>query len=229
MFLSKFTSNRIFCTRNFAVIIYRHLKGVDNFPSSKPLFFYKKKNFKMKRTILMLWVAVALASCKKDTPVEAAPALPAATQSGKNTMGCKINGELFLLNGKRDSWDVGLWNMEYSIEGDSTHNTIFINSRDPKISVIMVFSESNLKNVGTYALNGIYAFDNYYAAVTDSRAGTRLGGDGYETNQNTTGKIIITKNTPYFISGTFEFEAILDGEDSTKSVKVTEGRFDIEK
>ena len=66
MFLSKFTSNRIFCTRNFAVIIYRHLKGVDNFPSSKPLFFYKKKNFKMKRTILMLWVAVALASCSKS-------------------------------------------------------------------------------------------------------------------------------------------------------------------
>ena len=33
---------------------------------SKPLFFHKKKNFKMKRTILMLWVAVALASCSKS-------------------------------------------------------------------------------------------------------------------------------------------------------------------
>ena len=67
MFLSKFTSNRIFCARNFAVISYRHLKGVGNFRSS---IFTKKKNFKMKRTILMLWVAVALASCSK-TPKDA--------------------------------------------------------------------------------------------------------------------------------------------------------------
>ena len=66
MFLSKFTSNRIFCARNFAVISYRYLKGVGNLCSSKPLFFHKKKNFKMKRTILMLWVAVALASCSKS-------------------------------------------------------------------------------------------------------------------------------------------------------------------
>ncbi len=42
MFLSKFTSNRIFCARNFAVISYRHLKGVGNFDfSSLRLIIYR--------------------------------------------------------------------------------------------------------------------------------------------------------------------------------------------
>ncbi len=42
MFLSKFTSNRIFCARNFAVISYRHLKGVDTFDfSSLRLMIYR--------------------------------------------------------------------------------------------------------------------------------------------------------------------------------------------
>ena len=175
----------------------------------------------------MLWVAVALASCKKDTPVEAAPALPAATQSGKNTMGCKINGELFLLNGKENSWSIGLSAAQYNLNDTVIRYSISFNSLKPKIYVEMSSIGSAAKDNDTLSLNGIYALDKSFAILHDRRENT-VTGASYESNRMHGGTLIITKNTPLFMSGTFEFE-ILDGEDSTKSVKVTEGRFDIEK
>ena len=179
-----------------------------------------------KMTIILLLLCL-LASCKKDTPVEAAPALPAATQSGKNTMGCKINGELFLLNGKRDSWGIGLRAVDKKLS-DTTDFNISFNSRKPNIYLLMRSISLAAKEKDTLSLNGIYALDNSYVILQDFRENT-VSGASYESNRIHGGTLIITKNTPSFMSGTFEFEAILDGEDSTKSVKVTEGRFDIEK
>ena len=179
-----------------------------------------------KMTTILLLLCL-LASCKKDTPVEAAPALPAATQSGKNTMGCKINGELFLLNGKRDSWGIGLRAVDKKLS-DTTDFNISFNSRKPNIYLLMRSISLAAKEKDTLSLNGIYALDNSYVILQDFRENT-VTGASYESNRIHGGTLIITKNTPSFMSGTFEFEAILDGEDSTKSVKVTEGRFDIEK
>ncbi len=178
-----------------------------------------------KMTTILLLLCL-LASCKKDTPVEAAPALPAATQSGKNTMGCKINGELFLLNGKRDSWGIGLRAVQYKLS-DTTYYTVSFNSREPKIYLAMSSFSLDGNNRDTFPLNGIFVFDYSYAVLQDFRKNT-IAGVSYYSDRMHGGTLIITKNTPSFISGTFEFE-ILNGEDSTKSVKVTEGRFDIEK
>ena len=180
-----------------------------------------------KMTTILLLLCL-LASCKKDTPVEAAPALPAATQSGKNTMGCKINGELFLLNGKEDSWSIGLSAAQYNLNDTVIRYSISFNSRKPNIYVEMSSIGSAAKDNDTLSLNGIYALDKSFAILGDFRENT-ITGASYESNRTHGGTLIITKNTPSFMSGTFEFEAILDGEDSTKSVKVTEGRFDIEK
>ena len=179
-----------------------------------------------KMTTILLLLCL-LASCKKDTPVEAAPALPAATQSGKNTMGCKINGELFLLNGKEDSWSIGLSAAQYNLNDTVIRYSISFNSRKPNIYVEMSSIGSAAKNNDTLSLNGIHPFEKRFVILDDFRENT-ITGASYRSDQIHGGTLIITKNTPYFMSGTFEFE-IFNREDSTKSVKVTEGRFDIEK
>ena len=178
-----------------------------------------------KMTTILLLLCL-LASCKKDTPVEAAPALPAATQSGKNTMGCKINGELFLLNGKRDSWGIGLRAVDKKLS-DTTDFNISFNSRKPNIYLLMRSISLAAKDNDTLSLNGIHPFEKRFVILDDFRENT-ITGASYRSDQIHGGTLIITKNTPYFMSGTFEFE-IFNREDSTKSVKVTEGRFDIEK
>ena len=91
----------------------------------------------MKYTIFYLALLVGIAihtSCKKD------PILPSATQSGANTFGCKVNGEIWIPDGRGgingvkaidnvfldnalpgQSPDISLWFTTYKSDGSTLH------------------------------------------------------------------------------------------------------------
>lgn len=55
----------------------------------------------MKKALLFFWLVSVFCgcSCKDDPPAPAEPTLPPITQTGENTFGCYVNGELWLPKG----------------------------------------------------------------------------------------------------------------------------------
>jgi hypothetical protein len=55
------------------------------------------KRFASKHVLLFICLAITLQSCFEIKPKPVA--LPAATQTGANKFGCKVNGEIWVANG----------------------------------------------------------------------------------------------------------------------------------
>ena len=183
------------------------------------------------KTYLLLSLAAALltaSSCKKDSP-EAG--LPPATQEGKNTGGCLVNGERFVATG----WGGSLlsnptpalfggfsFDSVYTIDlngqykGENTSITLFLKNDSP----------------GTYLLN---KDTPYYPQATPSHVLSHAtfgvsGGSSaevYVTNAQHTGQVVLTRAdlSKGIGAGTFEFTAA-STFDPTKTITVTSGRFD---
>ena len=173
----------------------------------------------MKKSILLLASIVLLAaSCEKDGPLDTGK-LPPATMSGKNTFGCKINGEVWLPGGgtiwdgpiyaKHDMGWVGcdqLFVPASHIFDDgetSIYQSISINVWCPKLGEnIMTFNKGaykDFKGCGEYYLDTLSTY-----------------------------KLNITRldSVKFIASGTFEFTAIND--DFKDTLVITEGRFDVD-
>jgi hypothetical protein len=174
----------------------------------------------MKKSILLLASIVLLAaSCEKDGPFSNDGKLPAATTSGKNTFGCKINGKVWLpsggypwespVNGKHDRGWVGCDQLFVSAiitydDGDtSIHQEMILNAWCP------VIGENEITPIK--------------GAFTDFNGCGR-----YRVDTLSPHILVITKldTANYIGSGTFEFKAIND--DCKDTLVITEGRFDVD-
>ena len=178
----------------------------------------------MKYTIFYLALLVGIAihtSCKKD------PILPSATQSGANTFGCKVNGEIWIPDGRGgingvkaidnvflnnalpgQPVDISLWITAYKSDGSSVDLYLRSPSRTGEYPLNKTTGiKPNLIFPADY---GFFSRNKYY--VTDSLH---------------TGKITITKvDIPNrLIAGTFEYTA--SNPITKETTTVTEGRFDI--
>ena len=185
------------------------------------------------RTRLLLSLAAALlaASCKKDDP-EAD--LPPATQEGKNTAGCLINGEVFTANGF-GSGPGRVAGIAGGFGEDSLYNLRLngkAGGKEYSISLFIVnFPRTGRPLVGTYQLNKdtpywpreIFSRCQSHATVTPND----YSGGLYGTTSIYTGQVQITRAdvAQHIASGTFEFTAV-SSLDPTKTLRVTSGRFD---
>ena len=180
----------------------------------------------MKR-IYLLGILLALAGCAKDAPDAG---LPAATQEGKNTGGCLINGERFVATG----WGTSLLsNPIPPLSGGFSFDSVYIlrlhGQYQERNTTVMLFFRA--QQPGTYLLNQNTPYypqgDPSYVLDHATLSQFNSGGELYGTSFQNTGKIICTYASVSrgISAGTFEFTAA-STFDRTKTVTVTSGRFD---
>jgi len=168
---------------------------------------------------LLLAALLGLSQCQKSDPGPA-DQLPPATQTGANTFGCLVNGQVWTPRGYNGT-------SNYSIVYDSNLN----NGNFDLMSYRYPDASNNLQSIALNILSnaslGSHSFQNNY--------NTQSGFNNTKTNcywssrdSATTyrrGSLIITRLDlkAGIISGTFDFTLYRPGCDS---VRVTQGRFD---
>ena len=152
-------------------------------------------------------MCIVLSACIK-THVE--PNLPAETQSGKNTFGCRVNGKIwvaeapFPISRLTGGWYKGSLNIYGIKKKDNTSQHIYI--RRVKTTA-----------VGTYILNNSDTEQVHFSDLS-------INCDYYTDSLNT-GHLTITRLDTIngIISGRFDFKVKQTG---CPDIEVTEGRFD---
>ncbi len=180
-----------------------------------------KKSFLRLPGLLSVVVLFLFTTCKKeDHP------LPAATQEGANTFGCKVNGETWIPNG--GSGFMGYRPIEGGFYGITNSQIgIYLRAHSKDGSMIRIFL--NDYKIGTYQLNqdtNIMPFTTYpkdYALYGINE------GKLFVTNSKMSGTVKILRSGPNIdgiLSGTFSFTAS-NSSTPTQTFRVTDGRFDI--
>lgn len=169
---------------------------------------------------------LALAACQKDDPTAS---LPAQTQEGRNTAGCFIDGQAFVAHAYGGgplsaplpalaggfAFDSSYYlSMRGQLNGEGVEVMLFLQGRQP----------------GPYLLNRNTL---YYPQATPryvlSHATYRLASsqEVYVTTARHTGQVVLTKANQVqgLSAGTFSFTAA-STRDSTRTITITEGRFD---
>ena len=163
---------------------------------------------------LLLFVSsISFLSCDDDDKKTTNPIdqLPPITQTGKNTFGCLINGEPFIVRNTYDQVAMhqggGLF-----IGGGNDFN-------DLSSHISMLVGES-ITEGHIYTLN----------TSTSPKGEYYINTCFYFTTPIYTGTLEITHfdQVNYIISGKFEFQAIADNCGNEEVINVTDGRFDLE-
>ncbi len=176
----------------------------------------------MKNFLVLLFSVLLLTRCSKDISE-----LPAPTQTGANTFGAKVNGEMWVPQGFGIVPASNILEARYAF-----NNSVFINARNFSSSPTETEFEISIQNItgpGTYLLNqntGIYPSNTSSYGYFVRRKFSPI--NHWITNNQYSGRVEITRYdvTNNIISGTFEFNAINMSNDP-EPLTVTEGRFDV--
>lgn len=177
----------------------------------------------MKHFFLLLLTTFTLSCCNNDdNPFSSNDQLPPETQTGANTVGCLVNGEVFLPHSQGLNQGV---NCFYQLEnGEFFFNITCADFRGtiPK-GVVVETRRVNLQVGQTYTLNR-NTIDN--GDFTGGGGNYDIGSSNrHFTNSLKTGELKITRldlqNS--IISGTFWFDAV---NAAGETVQIRSGRFD---
>ncbi len=181
----------------------------------------------MRTFILYCVMFLAFESCKKDkTSSTASYQLPAASQSGANTFGFLLNGEVFIPKGYINP------SPNLRVFVDPTFNDGNLDIRVyrivDKILVDMSIGSDSIKNVGTYPIKDFTRASVYLAKHTKDLATEYCQVyNGVAYNRN--GSISITRYDLInrIVSGTFEVTMVNDACGFGTPINITQGRFDL--
>jgi hypothetical protein len=169
---------------------------------------------------VFLALALMAASCKKE--VEELDLLPAATQSGKNTFGCLVDGKAFLPKGRAFN---PLPHQGFDLEvptGDRWLCKIFgLRDVSEGLFEVNIHTDSLLLEEGR-----TYSLSSGKGEVTGSYRHYRNPLSRYNTDGTAhTGQLHVTRfdREAGIISGTFWYDAV---NSEGKVVKIRDGRFD---
>jgi hypothetical protein len=178
-------------------------------------------------TLIAIYTLTTGSNChKSNTP----NVLPPETHQGLNTMGCIVNGQLFIPQGGNPAGQSS--NAGYGIYGRVS--IIFNWTDDPTcgLSILNVYLDSVQLQAGDTLTLGLMpdsgAFSPNKAQWATYHSFPCGGGliGSYSTNSQVTGQMIIDYYDPlaYLIAGRFSFDAVDKYGDT---VHVREGRFDM--
>ncbi len=161
---------------------------------------------------LLCVLAFTVFSCTKNKTKE----LPPATQTGENTFGCKVNGEIWLPAGG-GGLKPAFSEPAYYFSSHGFFGFHVSNYRDFTSTEIFYIEIDSMFQVGIYAFDSIVFNDTYRDEngnyfIPDPSLGSFFEITKIDTDNN-------------IVSGLFEFHLI--SVDSTESVTVTDGRFDV--
>ncbi len=196
----------------------------------------------MKKLSILLLATILLTSCSKDNAVETpADTLPPITTTGANTAGCIINGKVIIpkntVNSINGSTAYGL----RVLSGVNFYNTPFgndffsitiANLKDGGNSYWIYIHLNNLNTgAGNYTVSQSNA--EFYSDATNipqilvRETYDNVSGKTFLSSPNS-GIITITRfdNQSKVISGTFN-ATLYNQSNSSETIQVTDGRFDI--
>ncbi|CAN1546141.1 hypothetical protein MCETHM1_01964 [Flavobacteriaceae bacterium] len=174
----------------------------------------------MKKLFFLLTAITLLTSCDKDGQIFASKdQLPPETQTGANTVGCLVNGKVFLPH--QEGIDSPVNCFYQFVKGEYYFTMAFADYRGASIESVNIYTAKTVLTVGqTYSLNQGYGPDTgggveYYTDLNNK----------FSTNLINVGELKITRIdvSKSIVSGTFWFDAI---NSKGEKVEIREGRFD---
>ncbi|MGG8497230.1 DUF6252 family protein [Tenacibaculum sp. TC6] len=179
----------------------------------------------LKKKLVLLALVATFTNCSKDDIIKPQTELPPITQTGENTVGCLVDGKVFLPYQKKP-FGVPSTTCYYQFL-DGTYEfglSFFNNKQNPSSNIFIGGNKLEFIEGQTYQLKDEKNKSSAYAYVSIEGGGIY----NYSTTDTITGELTITKLDPTksIISGTFWFDAerITDG----KIIKIREGRFDMQ-
>lgn len=176
----------------------------------------------MKNLIVLGSALLALSSCSKKVTD-----LPEATQSGANTFGARVNGDLWAPQGKGVLPTAPL--LEASFAGNDSYVLHARNfSKSPTETEFEIYLQGVTRE-GTYQLNqNTELRPSHTASYAYFVERTMTPTHEWMTTSQTTGTVVITRldKTNHVIAGTFSFRGT-DKSGGGNVLDVTEGRFDM--
>ena len=171
--------------------------------SFKPIFFF------------ILFCPLLASQCEKP-PEDFEEKLPAITTEGKNTFGCRVNGEIWI------PWiEFDLFDNHTTVSYHAPTGGVNISTKkkidDLDLFQAISFSSTDVKGIGEHEYNRAdyrdydTAFCESYRFEHDTILGNKFN-------------ILKLDTENHIISGTFEFTAI---NDECDPVVITDGRFDL--
>ncbi|MDP3667216.1 MAG: DUF6252 family protein [Sediminibacterium sp.] len=170
-------------------------------------------------------------SCRKNKPVNPIDQLPPETQTGANTFGCLVDGEVFKPGGA--SLTGGSLSCNYQYLGTGPSGGYFFrlaaisrNNNSGESKSIGLFTDSlKILQGGEYKFIAPRIKESAYALYGYTKDNP-ITIDDYETNNLNTGKLQIKKldTINQIVSGTFWFDAV---NANGQKVQIREGRFDV--
>ena len=165
--------------------------------------------------LLLINLATGYSSCdlfsSEDEPETELEKLPPITQTGENTFGCLVNGKAFNVTNTSNMVAI------YQGGGLELSGGIY---RSKMISDIQIYVGEDIESNKSFSLtNDTNRSGKFYEEQKDC---------WFSTGPDFIGVLAISfiDQTNFIISGTFEFEAY--SSDCTDSIKVTNGRFDMQ-
>jgi hypothetical protein len=176
-----------------------------------------------KNLIILLLISFTLSCCNKDdNPFSGSDQLPPETQTGANTVGCLVNGEVFLPHQEGINPAV---NCFYQLDNGEYYFTMnFADLRGSGFKEVFIQTgKINLQVGSTYLLNKNSIDDGDFNGGGGGYS-TSLS-NTYKTNTIKTGELKITRLdlSNSIISGTFWFDAV---NSTGETVQIRSGRFD---
>jgi hypothetical protein len=182
----------------------------------------------MKKSIPFLFASILFfaASCKKDDPLNT-DKLPPATTSGKNTFGCKVNGEVWIAHIEGGGiFDDPIYAKHYlavnhPILGDCDQLLV--------VGKRKYDEQADISQQVSVELRCPKLGENQLLFNKGAFLDFRICNQGYRYALDTLSPctVFITRldSINFIASGTFEFTAIND--DCKDTLRITEGRFDV--
>jgi uncharacterized protein DUF6252 len=178
----------------------------------------------------LFFILFSFASCRKHKPINPVDQLPAATQTGANTFGCLINGQVFLPKGPSLSpilqCAYQYLNTDYS-KGYFFQLSAGNKNNSSDVFGIGIFTDSLAIKEGVYTLAENQKGNAYGLYSRFQEQGNVVKSTILYTKSNLPGQVIITKldEINQIVSGSFWFSVINDSGDT---LKITDGRFDMQ-
>ncbi|QTE24296.1 hypothetical protein [Polaribacter cellanae] len=180
------------------------------------------KQFFLKTTLFLF--ALTLSNCEKNDPQDQ---LPPITQTGENTFGCIINGEVLIPQNGKGSLSVTpkrgitakyLSNNNFIIDAgnfkDSNGNRIYIYIYNLTSTGVYNFELSNGESTSTFEP----LYPHCWSIISQNSK--------YISDINT-GTITITRFDNNIISGVFSKLTLVNIDSPNDIIEITNGRFDI--
>ena len=166
--------------------------------------------------------ALLFINCSNSDPKDQ---LPPITQTGENTFGCLIDGEVFVPKG----WKISIYGYDFPVtfwgSHDDNYNGITVRdfeSNDAKrMDINLYHLEQN--GTGTFTVDQSNCLDIGYANPSINIR-CRYNGAWYCSTENS-GTLSITRYDNNIVSGTFSC-TVINRDDPTDRIEITKGRFD---